>query len=872
MGPMIRTSFQRSAPWLFLAPVLLALLANFNVLQNGFGWDDEMIIQNLRAPDHWWRLILPDISSRQDAPYYRPVVELSYMLDYAIWGHRAFGFHLSVLLAHLCNTALVFFLAKGWTSARAPVPTVPPGRAGSKPSAPPTRPAPFDPVPLLAASLFAVHPSHPEAVAWIAGRNDVFCTTFLLASLVLYLRFLKSGGRIFYAAAMLAFGLGLLTKETAFGLLLIFPLADYLSGPGPADRPMQKPSSRPWTFRRIAWSALIPLCIFVLYFLFRQAHITRPLGVSAPGQILSGASLPRIIGALGMYLRTLFFPYPHYPFIAAIPTGWAALIFSGLLLIAAAAAAWFAFRRREQRMLVGEVWMFMMIAPALALAALLIASTPAAERYLYAPSAGFSIFAAEAGLLGFQRLASGFPQIAPALRAGAAGLVLVVLAIGGLSSHARNPVWKNPFTFWEAVVGTMPTAGLPYRELGLRYADKKQPEKAEQLYRKAKEIDEKTYGPEHPEVGADLHNLASLYHNLKRYAEAETLYQEALAIWEKVLGPGSPDVATALNNLAALYYAQGKYEQAEPYFKRALAIWEKVLGPDNLDLVNSLNNLAEVDRALNRPSEAETYYKRALAIREKILGPDDPDLAENLENLSGLYRTLNRPSDAVPLLQRASTLREKGHGPNPPHLTADLYALASINYDLGRYAEAEPLFRRVLATREKALGPDHAELGDVLNRLAALYYTQGKYDQAEPLYKRALAIREKTGGPENLDVAQSLNNLGVLYNIQGRYAEAEPLYKRSLAIRKKILGPAHGDVATGLNNLAALYFAQGRYPEAESMFREALSIREKTLRPNHPDLATSLENYAALLHKLHRDAEAAPLTARARAIREKSAP
>src|SRR5437870_5060886 len=69
--------------------------------------------------------------------------------------------------------------------------------------------------------------------------------------------------------------------------------------------------------------------------------------------------------------------------------------------------------------------------------------------------------------------------------------------------------------------------------------------------------------------------------NQGQYKQAEPLYQRALAIDEKAFGPDHPDVARDLNNLAELYYNQGQYEQAEPLFKRALAIREKGLGSDH---------------------------------------------------------------------------------------------------------------------------------------------------------------------------------------------------------------------------------------------------------------------------------------------------
>src|SRR5262249_42277990 len=101
-----------------------------------------------------------------------------------------------------------------------------------------------------------------------------------------------------------------------------------------------------------------------------------------------------------------------------------------------------------------------------------------------------------------------------------------------------------------------------------------------------------------------LNNLAALYKAQSRYADAEPVYKRALAIQEKTLGPDHPDVATSLNNLADLYEDQGRYAEAEPLFQRSLAIWEKELGPDRPNVATSLNNLAKLYDAQSRYDDA----------------------------------------------------------------------------------------------------------------------------------------------------------------------------------------------------------------------------------------------------------------------------
>ena len=70
--------------------------------------------------------------------------------------------------------------------------------------------------------------------------------------------------------------------------------------------------------------------------------------------------------------------------------------------------------------------------------------------------------------------------------------------------------------------------------------------------RRALAIDEKSFGPEHPNVATSLNNLAAIARATNRLAEAEPLYRRALAIDEKSFGPDHPNVAIRLNNLAQL--------------------------------------------------------------------------------------------------------------------------------------------------------------------------------------------------------------------------------------------------------------------------------------------------------------------------------
>ncbi len=57
-----------------------------------------------------------------------------------------------------------------------------------------------------------------------------------------------------------------------------------------------------------------------------------------------------------------------------------------------------------------------------------------------------------------------------------------------------------------------------------------------------------------------------------RYGQAIPLWRKAFELGEREFVPNHPTTATLLNNLAELYRAQGRYGEAEPLYKRSLAV------------------------------------------------------------------------------------------------------------------------------------------------------------------------------------------------------------------------------------------------------------------------------------------------------------
>jgi tetratricopeptide (TPR) repeat protein len=277
-------------------------------------------------------------------------------------------------------------------------------------------------------------------------------------------------------------------------------------------------------------------------------------------------------------------------------------------------------------------------------------------------------------------------------------------------------------------------------QTGQRWHDLAEWNRAEPLMRRALAIDEKTYGPDHPNVAIHLNNLAQLLQATNRLAEAEPLMRRALAIDEKSYGPDHPDVARDLNNLARLLQDTNRLAESEPLMRRALAIDERSYGPDHPNVASALNNLAQLLQATNRLTEAEPLMRRALAIDEKSYGPDHPEVATDLNNLAQLLKATNRLAEAEPLMRRALAIDEKSYGPDHPNVASALNNLAQLLQATNRLTEAEPLMRRALAIDEKSYGPDHPNVAIRLNNLASLLYNTNRRPEAEPLMRRVVEI------------------------------------------------------------------------------------------------------------------------------------
>src|SRR5262245_31578630 len=182
--------------------LIVTFLVYAPVLRHGFvEWDDpSYVIENshvragLGASGIAWAFRSTELAN------WHPLTWLSHMLDVSLFGLAPWGHHLTSLLLHLANTALLFAALRRLSGS--------PWRS------------------LAVAALFALHPLHVESVAWIAERKDVLSTAFWFAALWAYARYAERPSAARYALVALAFGLGLMAKPMLVSLPLTLLVLD----------------------------------------------------------------------------------------------------------------------------------------------------------------------------------------------------------------------------------------------------------------------------------------------------------------------------------------------------------------------------------------------------------------------------------------------------------------------------------------------------------------------------------------------------------------------------------------------------------------------------------------------------------------------
>lgn len=486
----------------------LVLLALGHSLGHGFVWDDRpLIVENrtVKHPAEIGTLVTSSFWETRDRhdrfrTFFRPLVSVTYMLDYAIWRLRPFGFHLTNLLLHLACCGLVLRVAR---------------REGI---------APFGA--LAAAAWFAVQPVHVESVAWISARTDLLCAMFLLAAFAVHRRGSRRGRPVLHVAgASLLLAAAFFSKEMA----ATFPALVFLHRVLTCD---EAGRLRRAILEAAPYAGVLAICL-----LLRQTALdgspTMTLDVDAAGYVATTAFV------LGRYVVLLLLPLgldAHYPHAPLEHLGNPSALVSLLLLgIVATAGVWLFHRSR--RTVFWIAWVFVTLTPVTAFGA--FGDVIMADRFVYIPSVGAALVFG-AALAGLARTGSRNRRLAVLLT------VAVVVVFTGMS-RGRTLLWKDDVTLFERAVRTSPDSAMLRCNLGFALYERGEYARARSHLRHAIAL-EPSYGMAH-------NNLAACLEREGRWKEALFHYREAFR--------GSPDLFEARANAGSLMSRRGDPEGLE---------------------------------------------------------------------------------------------------------------------------------------------------------------------------------------------------------------------------------------------------------------------------------------------------------------------
>jgi tetratricopeptide (TPR) repeat protein len=634
--------------------VLLTLLAFAGVLKCDFiGFDDPLYVSanphirdGLSGRGLRWGLSAGLLFDSPHADYWAPLTVFSRMVDVELYGLDPAGHHLTNLLLHALNAALLFLVLEGMTG------------AGWRSA--------------FVAAFFAVHPLRVESVAWITERKDVLAGLFWILTLGAYARYARSPDRSRYAMVVLMLALGLMAKPMLITIPFVLLLLDYW----PLGRAGGEAWSPPRVLEKLPLFGLSGLSLLITYVpLLRRGQITEFDALPLDARVTNALYSYLVYAGKMFWPQPLAVVYPHPEGRLPLLPVATALAF---LLVGTGVGLWQ--RRRRPYGIVGWLWYLGTLLPVLGLVQSGVHAR--ADRYTYVPLIGLSLIVA----WGAAEALGSRPYGKPALAVIAAAWLAVLVVV----TRRQVDYWRDTTTLFEHAIRVTAGNYLAENNLATALALRGEARGAEAHYREAIRI-RPNYSQAHNNLGvllarqgriaeamaqheealrlqprdADAHfNLGLLNARSRQSAVAAEHYAEALRL--------NPRLATAHYNWGNLLAGEGRWTEAAEHFASAVR-----LQPDN---AMSYNNLGLALALLGKWPEAMADYARALEI--------DPRLASARTNLGRALVAQGRSGEAIE--QYLQVLRD-----HPRDADAHFYLGVALAAD-GRMPSAREHFQEAL--------------------------------------------------------------------------------------------------------------------------------------------------------------------------------
>lgn len=559
--------------------IILILIAGFlvyiNALPNGFVWDDEEQIVNNAVIRDWENLPLLFTSSTFYAGgaglsggFYRPIVSLSYLFNYHVWGLMPFGFRIFQLLFHLFNLVLIFYLLKKILDNQKIQNSM--TVAG------------------LAVLLFAVQPANVESVAYLGSIGEILYTFFILLGIFIFITGINYKNRTIknknFDIAFLLIFCGLLAKETAVVALplLFFYLWIFV-------KPRLKVYLSFFFSSSMTVGAYLILRFFVAKISAVQTHYA-PISIASFWERIQTIPL-----AVLVYLKIIFFPNDlsiSRHFVVASSSDirfWGAL---AILLASAVAFCFYFYKTRAKIPFFFSLWFFVSLAPALNVIPLEMTT---AERWLYFPLIGMSALVSLLVVTLIGKTKGFWRHVFCGV------LVLIIMALA-IRTVIRNADWKDGLTLYthdvKIVSRVSPKGSFDLENnCGVELFRAGKIDEAEGHFRKSVELQ--------PRWPYSQNNLGAVLEQKNDLEGALAQYKKAIEV---------DDYYLAYENVGGILIKMKKYGEAKDFIEKSLLKF-----PQNNKLKLYLAWLYAADNV----SPKEEDKQKALILLSQILY-DDP--------------------------------------------------------------------------------------------------------------------------------------------------------------------------------------------------------------------------------------------------------
>lgn len=527
-----------------------------------------------------------------DANFYSPLLTISHMLDWQIYGGDAGGHHLTNILLHTA-TVIVFFLTwrqmnLSWSASA------------------------------FIAGVFAIHPLHVESVAWISERKDTLSGFFFALSLLTYAHYVRRPESLRrYGAVLFVFACGLLSKPslitTPLVLLLLdyWPLRRFSRANDPSSGRMRIGQLRPLLGEKIPFAALSAVAAVVA--LFAQGNAVMSTDKYPVWSRIGNALVSYVV-----YIEQTLWPIclaPFYP--DPVSKLRLSQIVFAFAFLAAVSFAVFALRKRYPAFLTGWCWYLLMLLPMIGIVQ--VGQHAHADRFMYLPQIGLCFVVTSA--------ASEFLRRQPALRNYFASIALMGLIALAALANRQTSYWQDSFALWNHTLRCTADNYLAHNNLGVALWQKGNVEGAMDHYESALAI--------RPDYAAAHCNLAKALRATGQIDDAIFHYRKALE--------ADPNVAEVHNDLGNAFRAIGDLEDAIRQYRKAIE-----LKPANFFFQT---NLAFV--LATSPSSSLRNGPEAVSLAERANRASHASDPLILGTLAAAYAECGRFVDAVQIQEKA---------------------------------------------------------------------------------------------------------------------------------------------------------------------------------------------------------------------------